>query len=108
MQVISFLEDLGIDKETIGRIICRCPEIFATSIEKTLKRKLEFLTSIGVSGAHIPRVIKKYPELFVSDVDRTLLPRYDSYLNTLALVSLIYSFMKRITNYYVMIFYKVM
>lgn len=82
MQVISFLEDLGIDKETIGRIICRCPEIFATSIEKTLKRKLEFLTSMGVSGAHIPRVIKKYPELFVSDVDRTLLPRYDSNLNT--------------------------
>jgi mTERF domain-containing protein len=69
------LEDLGLDKENIQRIIGRCPEIFATSIEKTLKKKLEFLTDIGVSRAHLPRVIKKYPELLVTVVDRTLLPR---------------------------------
>lgn len=92
--VIAFLEDLGIDKETIRRIICRCPEIFATSIEKTLKRKLEFLTGIGVSRAHLPRVIKKYPELFVSDVDRTLLPRM-TYLMTLGLSGKDIAFMVR-------------
>lgn len=84
LQVISFLEDLGLDKENIRRIIGRCPEIFATSIEKTLKKKLEFLSDIGVSRAHLPRVIKKYPELLVSDVERTLLPRM-RYLMTLGL-----------------------
>lgn len=72
---MSFLEHVGLDKETIRRVMGRCPEIFASSIEKTLKRKIQFLTSIGVRRAHLPRVMRKYPELLVSDVDRTLLPR---------------------------------
>lgn len=75
IQVISFLEEIGFDKESVGRIITRCPEVSATSVEKTLKRKLEFLISIGVSKTHLPRAIKKYPELLVSDPDKTLLPR---------------------------------
>ncbi|PRQ51849.1 putative transcription regulator mTERF family [Rosa chinensis] len=75
LQVVSFMEGLGFDKETVGTILGRCPEIFAASIERTLKRKLDFLASIGVSKVHLPRVIKKYPELLVSDTDRTLLPR---------------------------------
>ncbi|XP_057968541.1 transcription termination factor MTERF2, chloroplastic isoform X3 [Malania oleifera] len=74
-KVVSFMEDLGLDRETVGRILGRCPEIFATNIEKTLRKKLEFLTRIGVSEDHFPRVIRKYPELFVSDVDRSLHPR---------------------------------
>ena len=73
--MVSLFEDIGFSKETIGIILCRCPEIFATSIERTLKRKFKFLSVIGVSEPHLPRVIKKYPELLVSDVDRTLLPR---------------------------------
>ncbi|TQE12515.1 hypothetical protein C1H46_001906 [Malus baccata] len=75
LQVVSFVEDLGFDKETVGSILGRCPEIFAASIAKTLNRKLEFLANIGVSKPHLPRVIKKYPELLVADTDRTLLPR---------------------------------
>ncbi|XP_057968540.1 transcription termination factor MTERF5, chloroplastic isoform X2 [Malania oleifera] len=75
LKVVSFMEDLGLDRETVGRILGRCPEIFATNIEKTLRKKLEFLTRIGVSEDHFPRVIRKYPELFVSDVDRSLHPR---------------------------------
>lgn len=74
-QVVSFLKDLGLVEEDISRILCRCPEIFATSIDRTLMKKLEFLSAIGVSRTHLPRVIRKYPELFVCDVDRALLPR---------------------------------
>lgn len=69
------MEELGFEKETSGSILCRCPEIFATSVERTLTRKLKFLATIGVSQVHFPRVIKKYPELLVSDTERTLLPR---------------------------------
>ncbi|KAL2462540.1 Mitochondrial transcription termination factor family protein [Forsythia ovata] len=75
LQVVSFLKDLGLEEEAISRILGRCPEIFATSIDRTLKKKLEFLSSIGVSRTHLPRVIRKYPELFVCDVNRALLPR---------------------------------
>lgn len=75
LEVVSFLEELGFDRETVGRILGRCPEIFAANIEKTLKKKLEFLASIGISKDHLTRVIRKYPELFVSDINRTLLPR---------------------------------
>lgn len=72
---MCFLRDLGLDDDIIGRILGRCPEIFASSIGKTLKRKLNFLMGIGVSRRHLPRIIRKYPELFVCDIDRALLPR---------------------------------
>uniref|UniRef100_A0A5B6Z6F6 Mitochondrial transcription termination factor family protein n=1 Tax=Davidia involucrata TaxID=16924 RepID=A0A5B6Z6F6_DAVIN len=80
--VVSFLKDLELDKETVGRILGRCPEIFASSIEKTLKKKLDFLRGIGVSKSHLPRVIRKYPELFVCDVNKTLLPRLKYLMKT--------------------------
>jgi len=71
-----FFENMGFDKENIGRILARCPEIFATSISKTLQSKIEFLSRIGVSKAYIPLVIRKYPELLVSDINKTLPQRY--------------------------------
>ncbi|XP_047332710.1 uncharacterized protein LOC124936271 [Impatiens glandulifera] len=82
LQVISFLEELGLDEKDIGQILGRCPEIFATSIEKTLKKKLDFLLALGISRNHIPKVIRKYPELFVCDVNRTLHPRMKYLIKT--------------------------
>ncbi|KAJ0085680.1 hypothetical protein Patl1_06925 [Pistacia atlantica] len=73
-KVVLFLEDLGFDREKMGKIATRCLELYAASIDKTLKKKIEFLNVIGVSKYHHPRVINKYPEFLVSDVDRTLLP----------------------------------
>lgn len=73
--MVSFLEDVGFDRENVGRILDRCPELFASNIERTLMKKIDFLIGIGISKDHLPRTIKKYPELLVSDVDRTLLPR---------------------------------
>lgn len=73
--MVSFFKELGMDEDAIARMLSRCPEIFAASIDRTLGKKLQFLSSIGISKAHIPRVIRKYPELFVCDVDRALLPR---------------------------------
>ncbi|KAI9115216.1 hypothetical protein K1719_013535 [Acacia pycnantha] len=75
LQVVLFFENMGFDRQTIGTILARCPEIFAACPTKTLKRKIEFLHDIGVSENFLPRVIKKYPELLVSDPDRTMLPR---------------------------------
>lgn len=73
--MVYFLKELGLDEETVGRILGRCPEIFATDIERILKKKLDFLNRIGVSKGNLPRVIRKYPELFVCDVNKALLPR---------------------------------
>lgn len=94
LQVVLFLEDLGFDRETVGQVASRCPEIFAASIEKTLKKKIEFLDRIGVSKDHLPRVIKKYPELLVSDVNRTILPRM-KYLKDVGLSKKDIAFMVR-------------
>ncbi|KAL5974200.1 hypothetical protein ACLOJK_030863 [Asimina triloba] len=71
----EFLEELGFDKERIGKILSRCPEIFAASVENTLRKKLNLLIKFGISQRNLPRVIRKYPELLVSDVNNTLLPR---------------------------------
>lgn len=75
LKVVAFLEDLGFQKEIIGQILCRCPEIFGCSIDKTLQKKLSFLTRFGVSSTHFPRIIKKYPEFLLYDAEKTVLPR---------------------------------
>ncbi|KAI3437145.1 uncharacterized protein J3R85_005563, partial [Psidium guajava] len=93
-QVVSLLENLGFDRETVGKIVLRCPEIFAASIEKTLNGKLEFLKNMGISNHHLSRVIKKYPEVLVSDVDRTLIPRIN-YLMEIGLTKREIAFMVR-------------
>ncbi|KAJ9568482.1 hypothetical protein OSB04_004448 [Centaurea solstitialis] len=74
-QVVMYLKGLGVEDESVGRMVGRCPEIFMTNIDKTLKKKVEFLFELGVSRKHLPRVIRKYPELFVCDVNNALLPR---------------------------------
>ncbi|KAL2316506.1 hypothetical protein Fmac_030382 [Flemingia macrophylla] len=75
LQIVLLFENMDFDKQTIGRILVRCPEIFAASINKTLRRKIEFLGKVGVSKTFLPGVIRKYPELLVSDTDKTLLQR---------------------------------
>ncbi|KAL0802252.1 hypothetical protein Bca101_057428 [Brassica carinata] len=75
LKVVAFLEDLGFQKEIVGQILCRCPEIFGCSIDKTLQKKLSFLTRFGVSSTHFPRIIKKYPEFLLYDAEKTVLPR---------------------------------
>ncbi|XP_071690504.1 uncharacterized protein [Rutidosis leptorrhynchoides] len=74
-QVVSYLKGLGLEEEAVGKMVSRCPEIFTTNIDKTLKKKVEFLYELGVSNNHLPRVIRKYPEFFVCDVNNSLLPR---------------------------------
>jgi len=67
---------MGVDKKTTGKILCRSPEIFASNLDNTLKKKIDFLTNFGVSKHHLPRIIRKYPELLLLDINHTLLPRY--------------------------------
>ncbi|KAK7325347.1 hypothetical protein VNO77_29509 [Canavalia gladiata] len=93
-QIVLFFENMDFDQETIGRILVRCPEIFAASINKTLQRKIEFLDGVGVSETFLPGVIRKYPELLVSDTDRTL-PQRIMYLMKLGLSEKDIAFMVR-------------
>ncbi|XP_020583221.1 transcription termination factor MTERF5, chloroplastic isoform X3 [Phalaenopsis equestris] len=74
-KVVSFLKLFGFDDITIGRILCRCPEIFAANVDDTLQRKVNILTDFGISRKFLPRVIRKYPELLLLDVNTSLLPR---------------------------------
>ncbi|CAL5086853.1 unnamed protein product [Urochloa decumbens] len=75
VQTVVFFREMGFDKETVGRILCRSPEVFASNVESTLKKKINFLVDFGVSKHHLPRTIRKYPELLLLDINHTLLPR---------------------------------
>ncbi|KAL5699676.1 hypothetical protein ACHQM5_030547 [Ranunculus cassubicifolius] len=77
LQVVIFMKELGLDKETIEKILSRRPQIFAASIENTLKKKLSPLIDLGISQNQLPRVIKKYPEILVSDINTTIRPRME-------------------------------
>lgn len=72
------MKEIGFDDRTIGRILCRSPEIFAANIDDTIRKKVKFLTDFGISRCHLPRVIRKYPELLLLDIHHTLLPRYEA------------------------------
>ncbi|KAJ8492865.1 hypothetical protein OPV22_014586 [Ensete ventricosum] len=74
-EVVSFMEEIGFDSKTIGKILCRCPEIFASSVDNTLRKKVSFLADFGISRDCLRRVVRKYPELLLLDTDNTLLPR---------------------------------
>ncbi|XLS77880.1 hypothetical protein HN51_062105 [Arachis hypogaea] len=36
LQIVLFFKNMGLDREIIGRILSRCPEIFPASIDKIL------------------------------------------------------------------------
>nr|CAB3457876.1 unnamed protein product [Digitaria exilis] len=74
--IVCFLTEMGFDKETVGKILCRSPEIFASNVDSTLRKKIDFLVDFGVSKHHLPRIIRKYPEILLLDINHTLLPRY--------------------------------
>ncbi|KAL6656475.1 hypothetical protein ACP70R_007301 [Stipagrostis hirtigluma subsp. patula] len=75
LETVFFFKEMGFDKGTVGKILCRSPEIFASSVDSTLKKKIDFLIDFGVSKHHLPRIIRKYPELLLLDINHTLLPR---------------------------------
>ncbi|CAN6183294.1 unnamed protein product [Urochloa humidicola] len=75
LQTVLFFREMGFDKETVGKILCRSPEVFASNVESTLKKKINFLVDFGVSKHHLPRIIRKYPEILLLDINHTLLPR---------------------------------
>ena len=64
------------DQKAVAKIVCRSPEIFASDVDNTLRKKIDFLVDFGVSERHLPRIIRKYPELLLLDINNTLLPRY--------------------------------
>ncbi|KAG9449314.1 hypothetical protein H6P81_009279 [Aristolochia fimbriata] len=74
-EVVSYMVDIGFDEESVGRLVGRCPEIFAADVENTLKKKVKYLIDFGFSESFLTRVIGKYPELLVSNLQSTLLPR---------------------------------
>lgn len=76
VQNVLFFREMGVDKKTVGKIFCRSPEIFASNVDNTLKKKIDFFINFGVSEHHLPRIIRKYPELLLLDINCTLLPRY--------------------------------
>jgi mTERF domain-containing protein, mitochondrial len=80
---------MGFDKKAVGKILCRSPEIFASNLNSTLKRKINFLIDFGASKHHLPRIIKKYPEFLLLDINHTLLPRYDCKMQYLVLQNLV-------------------
>lgn len=77
IKVVSFMEDLGLNTKSMGKILDRCPEIYASNIEFTLRRKVEFLIELGIHDLCLQRVLQKYPEFLVMDVDQTLKPRIE-------------------------------
>ncbi|KAF8755854.1 hypothetical protein HU200_011146 [Digitaria exilis] len=46
LQIVCFLTEMGFDKETVGKILCRSPEIFASNVDSTLRKRLTFLLTL--------------------------------------------------------------
>ncbi|XP_057826732.1 transcription termination factor MTERF2, chloroplastic isoform X4 [Cryptomeria japonica] len=72
-EVVFFMKELGLDTESLGRILNRCPEIYASNVENTLRRKVNFLIeTYGLRDNRLLLVMQKYPEVLALNVEQTV------------------------------------
>ena len=74
-QVVNFLDEMGVKTSDMGGMVKRSPELFASDVNSTLKRKVQFLRELGIKDVNIWRVLRMFPEMLTMSVDNALLPR---------------------------------
>lgn len=76
--MVNFLEEMGVKTGDMGSMVKRSPELFASDLNSTLKRKVQFLKELGIKDVHIWRVLRMFPEMLTMSVDNALRPRLNN------------------------------
>eukprot|EP00850_Spirogloea_muscicola_P017490 SM000151S01478 [mRNA] locus=s151:27145:33646:- [translate_table: standard] len=73
--VAAFLEEHGLDTEGARHVMLRSPEVFASCVEGSLRRKVAFLRELGVHDQRLAHVLRRCPEVLAMSVDHAMRPR---------------------------------
>eukprot|EP00850_Spirogloea_muscicola_P022356 SM000290S10890 [mRNA] locus=s290:82631:89400:+ [translate_table: standard] len=73
--VAAFLEEHGLDTEGARHVLLRSPEVFASSVEGSLRIKVAFLRELGVHDQRLAHVLRRCPEVLAMSVDHAMRPR---------------------------------
>ncbi|KAE8637573.1 transcription termination factor MTERF5, chloroplastic [Cucumis sativus] len=81
--VYKYLSDLGLSDTQIKSAVRITPQIAFSSIEKTLKPKIEFLQNLGFVGSDLSKFISRQSKFFSSSLEKTLMPNVEILKNVL-------------------------
>jgi hypothetical protein len=62
MQVEYLLEEIGIKRCQLAKILCACPQLISMSVAGKLRRNVSFLLSIGLPREKLPAVVAAFPQ----------------------------------------------
>ncbi|KAA0044738.1 hypothetical protein IC582_017092 [Cucumis melo] len=82
--VYKYLSELGLSDTQIKSAIRNTPQLAFTSIEKTLKPKIEFFQNLGLVGSHLSKFISKNSKVLSCSLEKTLMPNIEILKNVLA------------------------
>eukprot|EP00250_Pteridium_aquilinum_P017279 c23546_g1_i1 orf=784-2754(-) len=71
---VQFLDDLGLSKALIYKVVNRCPNFLLYSVENNLMAKLDYFKSLGFDEAEFCQVISRFPNIFSVSVENKIKP----------------------------------
>eukprot|EP00439_Symbiodinium_sp_Y106_P001015 s4088_g1.t1 len=71
---MQFLEDLGLEKASVAKVIARFPQVLGYSIEENLKPTVRWLRDLGLSKAEVAKVIARFPQVLGYSIEENLKP----------------------------------
>ena len=82
---IEYLIGLGIERDRIGKIIQKSPQIFGYNIEENMKPKIEYLIGLGVGRNRIGKIIQKSPSIFHYNIEENMKPKIEFFTEELGM-----------------------
>ncbi|KAJ4711362.1 Transcription termination factor like [Melia azedarach] len=74
----EFLKEFGFTG--VHRINCQTTLLLVSSVERTLKLKIEFLKSLGFSDKEVERMVLRSPGLLTYSVENNLVPKVEFFM----------------------------
>ncbi|GAB2229739.1 hypothetical protein Droror1_Dr00013991 [Drosera rotundifolia] len=74
---LSFLKELCLSEETIGKIITRYPNIIGYNVEDKLRPAVEYFKSMGVN---VPCLIRQWPQTLALSIEGNMKPTIEFFL----------------------------
>ena len=70
----AWLEDVGLSRQQVARVLARNPAVLGSSIEANLKPTVAWLEEVGLSRQQVARVVARNPAVLGSSIEANLKP----------------------------------
>ncbi|KAL5708826.1 hypothetical protein ACHQM5_019583 [Ranunculus cassubicifolius] len=74
--VLTLFRNTGFSDSQISKITTKWPSLLLSSVDKTLKPKIDFFVCKGLSGADLVKVLCRDPHILRYSLEKTIIPCY--------------------------------